>query len=146
MAEIKTRKTEGSVEAFLESVKNTGRREDARAVTRLMQKITGVKPKMWGPSIIGFGQYRYKYASGREGEMCAIGLSPRQQALTLYVVPFPGSDDALKKLGKHKTGKCCLYINRLSDIDQSALETIIRGSYDLMRKASPEEINELFGR
>lgn len=113
-------------------------------MARLMAKITGLKPKMWGPSIIGFGQYRYEYASGRMGEMCSIGLLPRSQALTLYLVPTPGWNDALRKLGKHKTGKCCLYINNLADVDLAVLEPMIRDSFELMQKIDPKEVSALF--
>jgi hypothetical protein len=144
MAEMKTKKTEASVETFLASVKNAQRREDARAVTDLMRKITGLKPKMWGPSIIGFGQYAYEYESGRKGEMCSIGLSPRAQALTLYLVPTAGWDESLKKLGKHKTGKCCLYINKLADVDLAVLEPMIRDSFELMQAVDPKEVSALF--
>ena len=135
MAELKTKETEASVEAFLASVENDRRREDARAVTALMQNVTGLRPKMWGPSIIGFGQYHYKYDSGHEGDMCMIGLSPRKQNLVLYIMPgFKGQEAMLKRLGKHKTGKSCLYLNKLAEVDQDVLEAMIREAFDFMRQ------------
>ena len=135
MAELKTKETEASVEAFLASVENDRRREDARAVTALMQNVTGLKPKMWGPSIVGFGQYHYKYDSGHEGDMCMIGLSPRKQNLVLYIMPgFKGQEAMLKRLGKHKTGKSCLYLNKLAEVDQDVLEAMIREAFDFMRQ------------
>jgi len=135
MTELKTKETEASVEAFLASVENDRRREDARAVTALMQNVTGLKPKMWGPSIIGFGQYHYKYDSGHEGDMCMIGLSPRKQNLVLYIMPgFKGQETMLKRLGKHKTGKSCLYLNKLADVDEDVLDAMIREAFDFMRQ------------
>ena len=135
MAELKTKKTESSVEDFLASVENDRRREDARVVTALMQNVTGLRPKMWGPSIIGFGEYHYKYDSGHEGDMCMIGLSPRKQNLVLYIMPgFKGQEAMLKRLGKHKTGKSCLYLNKLADVDEDVLEAMIREAFDFMRQ------------
>ena len=135
MAELKTKKTGTSVEDFLASIENDRRREDARAVTALMRNVTGLKPKMWGPSIIGFGQYHYKYDSGHEGDMCMIGLSPRKQRLVLYIMPgFKGQEAMLKRLGKHKTGKSCLYLKKLADVDEDVLEAMIREAFDFMRQ------------
>jgi hypothetical protein len=134
MAEIKTKKNTASVEEFIAAVADDTRREDAKVVLKLMQKVTGKKPRMWGPSIIGFDEYHYKYASGHEGEMCMIGFSPRAAALTLYTLHgFEGRDELLRQLGKHKTGKGCLYINRLTDVDLKVLETIIRTAYAWMQ-------------
>lgn len=130
----KTRTSEVDPAAFLETVGNETRRTDARAVMTLMQKVTSKQPRMWGPSIIGFDQYHYKYESGHEGDICMIGLSPRAQALTLYVLhDYPEKDALLAKLGKHKTGKGCLYINKLSEVDVKVLEELIRSAYQWMQ-------------
>jgi hypothetical protein len=135
MAELKTQKNDASVEEFIAAVANDSRREDAKAVLKLMQKVTGKKPRMWGGSIVGFDEYHYRYASGHEGDMCMIGFSPRASALTLYVLPdFDDKQELLHKLGKHKTGKGCLYINRLADVDMKVLETIIRTAYAWMKQ------------
>ena len=126
MADNKTRPTEQSVAACIDAVMDEARRADARALVKLMQKATGEKPKMWGPSIIGFGSYHYTYDSGREGDTPLVGFSPRKGATVLYGVT--GSSDAetlLAGLGKHTTGKGCLYIKKLSDVDQKVLETIV---------------------
>lgn len=135
MAEMKTKKTTASVPAFLKSVENPKRREDAKTLKALMDKVTGWKAKMWGPSIVGYGQYHYKYDSGREGDMVVTGFSPRKQALTVYIMPgFSNYDDLMSKLGKHKTGRSCLYINKLEDVDINVLETLIRKSIAYMKK------------
>ena len=134
MAEPKTKKTDASVEAFLDAVADPGRREDARAVLALMKRITGEEPKMWGPSIVGFGSWTYTYASGRTGDWPIAGFSPRKQALTLYVMPgFEKDADLMERLGKHKTGKSCLYLNRLADVDAGVLEELVRRSVERMR-------------
>ena len=134
MAEPKTKKTDAGVEAFLDAVADPRRREDARAVLALMKRITGEEPKMWGPSIVGFGSYTYTYASGRTGDWPIAGFSPRKQALTLYVMPgFEKDADLMKRLGKHKTGKSCLYLNRLADVDAGVLEELVRRSVERMR-------------
>jgi len=135
MAEMKTKVNDASVEEFLGSLGNARRREDAFTVLRLMKAVTRKPPRMWGPSIVGFGQYHYKYASGREGDMCMIGFSPRAQALTLYVMPgAPRVEGLLKRLGKHTTGQGCLYIRTLDDVDMRTLRTLVREAYDYMRK------------
>jgi hypothetical protein len=132
--QAKTKVTEVSVDSFLETVGNETRRADAQVVTRLMQKVTRKKPRMWGGAIIGFDQYHYQYESGHEGDICMIGLSPRSQALTLYVLhDYPQREALLAKLGKHKTGKGCLYINRLTDVDMKVLEELIRVAYAWMK-------------
>lgn len=132
MAELKTKKTRASVARFVDSIEDEQQRKDSRAVLKLMQKITGEKPKMWGPAIIGFGSYHYKYASGREGEWFLTGFSPRKQALTLYIMSgFTQYDALLKKLGKFKAGKACLYINKLEDVHLPTLEKLIRQSVRL---------------
>jgi hypothetical protein len=131
MAELKTKKTKASVEKFILSVKDKQKQEDAFAIVELMKKITGDEPEMWGSSIIGFGHVRLKYPSGRELDWMKMGFSPRKQNLTLYVSLGAGSKDfepLLKKLGKHKTGKGCLYINKLADVDVKVLKEIIQKS------------------
>ncbi|HQN09470.1 MAG TPA: DUF1801 domain-containing protein [Thermoanaerobaculia bacterium] len=134
MAEPKTKKTDASVAAFLDAVADPRRREDAREVLALMKRITGEEPKMWGPSIVGFGSYTYTYASGQTGDWPIAGFSPRKQALTLYLMPgFEKDADLMKRLGKHKTGKSCLYLNRLADVDAGVLEELVRRSVERMR-------------
>lgn len=126
MANLKTKQTEDSVTAFLNKVEDEQKRKDCFAIIEMMHKATGLAPKMWGTSIIGFGSYHYKYESGHEGDICLIGFSPRKQNIALYI---PGGihkyDDLLEKLGKHKTGKGCLYINSLDKIDVEVLNSII---------------------
>lgn len=125
MAENKTKPTEVLVADFIAAVPDPVRREDARAVCALMERVTGQAPQMWGPSIIGFGSYRYKYDSGREGESCRLGFSPRKAELVLYVLTGgPEQAPLLARLGKHKTGKSCLYIKKLSDVDLDVLEQL----------------------
>lgn len=126
MADNKTKLTNQSVGAFIDALTDESRRADAKLLARLMQRATGEKPKMWGPSIIGFGEYHYKYESGREGDMPLAGFSPRKAATVLYgVIGFSDADRLLAKLGKHTTGKGCLYIKKLSDIDPGVLEELI---------------------
>jgi hypothetical protein len=134
MAEAKTKKTKASVQDFLAAIKDPGRREDAQVLLRLMKKVTKETPKMWGSSIVGFGQYHYEYATGRSGDTLVTGFSPRSQNLTVYVMTgFAKLQSLLAKLGKHSTGKSCLYIKRLSDIDPAVLETIIAQGYAATR-------------
>jgi hypothetical protein len=129
MAELKTKPTDQSAEAFLNGLADENKRRDAFTILELMRKISQAEPKMWGTSMIGFGDYHYKYASGREGDWFRIGFSPRKQDLTLYLMQgFEQYGDLLAKLGKFKTGKACLYIRRLSDIDLPTLEALIRKS------------------
>ena len=131
MAENKTKETDASVGVFLDAIENEQRRADCFAVAKLMQQVTKAKPKMWGSSIVGFGSYHYKYASGREGDSLLVGFSPRKQALTLYITSgFAAYDDLLKKLGKFKTGGGCLYINGLADVDQKVLKEMIKQSVE----------------
>jgi len=126
MAENKTQATDASVEAFLAKVEPEQRRADGRAVTGMMARITGEPATMWGPSIIGFGTHHYRYESGREGDICRIGFSPRKAQLVFYVGAGSGRLDALlAKLGKHSTGKGCLYIKKLADVDEAVLEALI---------------------
>jgi hypothetical protein len=135
MAENKTQPNQNSVEDFLNQVTDEGKRRDAFTILALMQEITNTEPIMWGPSIVGFGSYHYKYASGREGDSPYVGFSPRKQNLTLYIVSgFDEYGELLQKLGKHKTGKACLYINRLSDIDLPTLRELIKRSVEYISK------------
>ena len=129
MAEIKTRPTEVTADEFLDNVKHPVRRADGQAVRALMERVTGQPATMWGPSIVGFGRYHYRYASGHEGDMCRVGFSPRSANLVLYVGGFPEYEEMLEKLGKHKRAKSCLYVNRLTDVDQAVLEEIVRRSF-----------------
>ena len=135
MSENKTRETDASVEEFLTGVAHRGRQEDSYALLHLMQRATGVAPKMWGPAIIGFGKYHYRYDSGREGEMLRVGFSPRKANLALYLIA-KGDDfeDQLVRLGKHKRGASCLYVNKLADIDLNVLESMIVRSWELARE------------
>ncbi len=124
--ELKTKITDKSVEKFLDAIESEQKRDDAYAILSMMQKATKEEPKMWGPSIIGFGTYHYKYDSGHEGDMPLIGFSPRKAALTLYILMgFEGYDELMAKLGKYKTSKACLYINKLKDVDITVLNKLI---------------------
>lgn len=125
MAENKTMPTDVSPHEFVAAVANDRRRQDAEALLAMMERVTGLEPVMWGPSMIGFGSYRYKYESGREGEALAVGFSPRSSNLALYGLTYaPGAAELLQKLGKHKTGAACLYINKLDDVDLTVLEQL----------------------
>lgn len=127
--------TKRSVAAFLKTVENPGRREDAEQLVELFEKWTGYKPQMWGPAIIGYGRHEYAYESGRTGEMFAAGFSPRKANMVLYVgAKFPEKEALLAKLGKHKTSVACLYIGRLSSIDLKVLEKIAKGSLKATKK------------
>jgi len=138
MADNKTKPTKLSVAAFIDGLTDQTRRADAKALVKLMQSATGEKPKMWGPSIIGFGSYHYKYDSGREGDMPIAGFSPRKAATVLYIMTgFSTSEALLAKLGKHTTGKACLYIKKLGDVDQKVLESLIVKSVAAMRARHP---------
>jgi len=128
MAENKTTQNEQSVQAFLDKAAGEKRRQDCSTILEMMRKATGLAPKMWGEAIIGFGSEHYKYESGREGDMPIIGFSPRKQDLTLYIGGLDRMSDLLGKLGKFKTGKVCLYIKRLSDVDVTILEEMIEQS------------------
>ena len=140
MAELKTKQNDASVEEFIGAVANDRRREDAFTVLDLLKRVTGEEPRMWGTSIVGFGSYRYRYASGRTGEWPRIGFSPRKQNLTVYVMPgFSNYDEILSRLGKHRTGKSCLYVNKLADIDMGVLEELIGSSLEAMAELYPEE-------
>ncbi len=138
-AELKTKPTEISVGAFIDAVADEKQRADTHKIADMMERLSGHKPKMWGPTIIGFGSYHYKYDSGREGDMCRIGFSPRKGNTVLYLVDgFEGHVALMENLGKHKTGKSCLYIKRLSDVDEAVLEQLIVESLAYMAKKYPE--------
>jgi len=138
MAELKTKATQVSVDAFIEAVPDATRREDAKTLTAMMTRLAGEPPTMWGPSIIGFGSYRYTYDSGHSGEMCRIGFSPRKAELVLYVLnAYTDQSAELARLGKHKTGKGCLYIKKLADVDMAVLEGLLRDKLDRMNAAYP---------
>ena len=137
MATLKTKATGASVAAFIAAVDNDTRRTDAKALLKLMKEITGWKPKMWGPTIIGFGAYHYTYATGHSGSICALGFSPRAASLVVYSAEFPGKAGLLKKLGKYKSGKQCLYINKLADVDLGVLRQILGQGLAQLRKDWP---------
>ena len=130
MAGNKTQATDASVDTFLAKVEPEQRRADGRVLLRMMARISGEPPVLWGPSIIGFGNVHYRYESGREGDMCRIGFSPRRAQLVLYLAAsLPGRDALLSRLGKHSLGKGCLYITKLADVDRAALEDLIAQSW-----------------
>lgn len=130
MAENKTTPNDQDVEQFLNSIEDERKRKDSFTILELMKQVTGMEPTMWGSSIVGFGSYHYKYESGREGDMILAGFSPRKQNLTLYNMSgFERYDDLIKKLGKHTTGKGCLYIKRLDDVDLPTLKSLIEESF-----------------
>ena len=135
MAELKTAQNEASVEVFLDSVEHEKRRQDCRTVVELMKEVTGEQPKMWGPSIVGFGKFPMKYPSGRELDWFYCGFSPRKDKLTLYFMDGLENKEALlAKLGKHSIGKSCLYVKRLSDLDMKVLGEMVDQSVAYMRK------------
>jgi hypothetical protein len=130
MAEMKTKLNGASIENFLNKVDDKQKRDDCFEIVKMMQQVTKEEPKMWGPAIIGFGSYHYKYESGREGDMMKIGFSPRKQNITLYVGLGDNTENPLlKKLGKYTTGKGCLYIKKLTDIDKKVLQELIAESF-----------------
>jgi hypothetical protein len=126
MYEAKTKPTESSVSAYLDAIEDEGRRKDCKELAKLMTKVTGCKPKMWGTSIVGFDQYHYKYESGHEGDACIVGFSSRKGDLSVYMVAgYEGAEVLLAELGKHKLGKACLYLKRLSDVQIPVLEKLL---------------------
>lgn len=134
----KTQPTPVAVEAFLETVSDPGRRSDALELCALLERLSGEPPVMWGPSIVGFGRYSYRYDSGRGGTMCRIGFSPRKANLVLYIVDgFPEYADLLARLGKHKTGKSCLYLSRLEHINLAVLEQLCSASLAELARRYP---------
>lgn len=135
MAELKTKETDASVEAFLSGIADDARREDCRKVAGIMRAATGCEPKMWGKSMVGFDSYHYKYESGREGDWFVTGFSPRKNDLTLYIMAgFDRYEELMQKLGKHKTGKSCLYVKRLADIDLEVLRHLVTASVRHMKE------------
>ena len=137
MADLKTKPTAASVAAFLKALPDENRRRDCRVVAKMMQEVTGSRPRMWGPGIVGFGSYHYRYASGREGDWFLAGFSPRKQDLTLYIMSgFAKHDELLSRLGKYKTGKSCLYLKRLEDVDPKVLRKLVTASVQYLRKTS----------
>ena len=136
MATLKTQLTTASVDAFLKRIADDDRRNDCQTVVRIMKKAAKSEPRMWGSSIVGFGSYHYKYQSGREADWFVVGFAPRKQDLTLYIMAgydrFPA---ILARLGKYKTGKSCLYIRRLADVDQGVLEELVSASVKYMKQA-----------
>ena len=140
MTQNKTQKTGASVEDFIESVANMRRREDGFALLEIMKDVTGEEAEMWGPSIIGFGDYHYKYESGREGDIFLAGFSPRKQSLSLYIMAgFEEYDSLLGALSKHRKGASCLYINKLADVDMNILRELIEKSVEQARKSNVVE-------
>ena len=134
MAELKTKPTKASVKAFIDSIEDGQKRADARKIASMMRRATGARAKLWGASIVGYGSYKYTNTRGKEFEWMLTGFSPRKQALTIYIMPgFSNFERLMSKLGKYKTGKSCLYIKRLSDVDEDVLERLINESVRYMR-------------
>lgn len=137
--ENKTKETAVSVDDYIATVADANQRADAEKIRALMERLSGELAKMWGPSIIGFGSYHYRYESGREGDMCRIGFSPRKGQTALYLIDgFEGQPELMARLGKHKTGKSCLYVKRLSDVDGDVLEELCRRSLAYMAQKYPQ--------
>jgi hypothetical protein len=135
VADNKTQPTKASVTAYINAIEDTQRRADVRKVAAMMRKATGKRARMWGPGIVGYGTYHYKYASGREGDFMITGFASRKQALTVYIMPgFERFDALMGKLGRYTTGKSCLYIKRLSEVDKTVLERLINASVQYMRE------------
>ena len=144
MAELKTKRNDASVEVFLDGIADEAKRRDSYAILAMMQEVTGVEAKMWGDSIVGFGSYHYKYASGREADWMLVGFSPRKQNLTLYIMSgFEQYDELLQRLGKHSTGKACLYVKRLADVDLSVLRELVKLSVEHMVSTNSTDIGKL---
>lgn len=137
MSENKTRANDSDVMAFLNAVEPEKKREDSFTIMELMEEVTGEKATMWGTSIVGFGSYHYKYQSGREGDMPLVGFSPRKQAITLYIMPgFDTYENLMSQLGKHKTGKSCLYIKKIEDVDMEVLRELVKQSAAHMKETN----------
>ena len=135
MADVKTKETDASVEAYLNQVEDEKKREESFQILELMREVTGEEPKMWGDSMVGFGSYHYRYESGREGDMFLAGFAPRKRNFSLYIMAgFEEYDDLLQRLGKHKTGKSCLYVNKLADVDLQVLRELVQASVEHMRE------------
>jgi len=138
MAELKTQENDGDVAAFLASIEDDTRRADCRAIAALLEELTSKPPRMWGKSIVGFGTYHYRYASGREGEWMRIGFAPRKRDITLYLMDgYEERGALLERLGKHKTGKSCLYLKGLAGLDEGALRELISASLATMQERYP---------
>jgi len=135
LAENKTRATSASVSAFLSGIEDRQQRSDLKKVAAMMRRATGERPRMWGPAIVGYGSYHYRYDSGREGDFMITGYAPRKQAMAIYILPgFGRFANLMDKLGKFKTGKSCLYVKRLADVDEQVLERLIRDAVKYMRE------------
>jgi hypothetical protein len=134
MAKNKTASTEQSVDGFISTVEDETKRDDSHQLVKIFKSVVKEDAKMWGPSIIGFGSYHYKYESGHEGDMCLTGFSPRKNAIVLYLMNFDGKEELLKKLGKHKPSKGCVYIKKLSDVDTHVLKKMIDASVKYVKK------------
>ncbi|MDH3440160.1 MAG: DUF1801 domain-containing protein [Gammaproteobacteria bacterium] len=140
MAELKTRENQASVAEFLKQIDDKQKRADCQAIAKMMRDATGKRAKMWGASIVGFDRYDYQYESGRSGSFMQTGFSPRAKDITIYIMHgFDAFASLMKKLGKYKTGKSCLYINRLEDVDQKVLARLIRDSVRDMRRRYPAQ-------
>ena len=136
--ELKTKVNDASVNDFLNGIEDEQKRKDSLEVLALMKEVTGEEPKMWGPSIVGFGSYRYRYASGREGDWMLTGFSPRKQNLTIYIMPgFEHYGDLLDRIGKHSTAKSCLYIKKLADVDTNVLRELVKQSVEVVKQNNP---------
>ena len=138
MSKLKTKPTKVSVESHIAAIANEEQRNDARTLVALRRKATREEPRMWGPSIVGFGSYHYKYASGHEGDSALAAFAARGRELVVYIMEFEGRDDLLAKLGEHKTGKVCVYIKRLSKVDLKVLEKLIAGSIADTKRRYPQ--------
>lgn len=139
MADNKTKETGEDVGAFIDGVPDEKRRSDARALCALMEAATGQKPRMWGSSIVGFGRYRYRYESGREGEASPVGFSPRAKELVVYLaVPSDRTEGLFARLGKHRTGKSCVYIKSLADVDCDVLVELVADTYGATKERYPD--------
>jgi len=137
MAELKTKLNDASVEDFLNTIEDDQKRRDCFEIMKMMKQAAKAEPKMWGSSIVGFGSYHYKGASGREGDWLLTGFSPRKQNITLYIMGgFNGQENLMKKLGKHSTGKACLYIKKLEDVDKQVLKELVSASVKVMKQLS----------
>ncbi len=139
MAELKTKPTGVSVKAYLDAIEDEARRKDCKAITALMKRVTGCAPKMWGPSIVGFGSYHYEYASGHSGDMCLAGFSSRGREIVVYLMPdFESAEALFTALGRHRRGKACLYLRSLADVQLSVLEQLVARSFAETRRRYPE--------
>ena len=140
MYELKTKETDNSVIEFIENVENPKKREDAYKLLDIFTETTGLKAKMWGPSIIGFGSYHYKYASGHEGDAAIVGFSPRKAKISLYLTASEGvREKLLSELGKHTSGKMCVYVNKVADIDVEVLKEFIVETVKFMNETYPDK-------